>query len=164
MADAETVAQLMANSQIATQYVDLDGNPSMDIQWNPNGSVCAIEGITSPDGRILGKMGHSGGRVQNLYSNVPGEKDQGSSLPALNISNKPSKSPSKLEGLFFPIDSFFGRRAETPGRGDAFPLFCFQYIWIRSGTNPRTKKGGGRKSQKRLRHGRGRFDIPFFRI
>ncbi len=59
VADAQTVARLMANGQIATQYVDLEGNPSMDIQWNPNGSVCAIEGITSPDGRILGKMGHS---------------------------------------------------------------------------------------------------------
>ena len=47
VADAQTVARLMANGQIATQYVDLDGNPSMDIQWNPNGSVCAIEGITS---------------------------------------------------------------------------------------------------------------------
>lgn len=77
VADAETVAQLMANGQIATQYVDLDGNPSMDIQWNPNGSVCAIEGITSPDGRILGKMGHSERQGQNLYGNVPGEKDQG---------------------------------------------------------------------------------------
>lgn len=76
VADAETVAQLMANGQIATQYVDLDGNPSMDIQWNPNGSVCAIEGITSPDGRILGKMGHSERQGQNLYGNVPGEKDQ----------------------------------------------------------------------------------------
>lgn len=77
VADAETVAQLMANGQIATQYVDLGGNPSMDIQWNPNGSVCAIEGITSPDGRILGKMGHSERQGQNLYGNVPGEKDQG---------------------------------------------------------------------------------------
>ena len=76
VADAETVARLMANGQIATQYVDLDGNPSMDIQWNPNGSVCAIEGITSPDGRILGKMGHSERQGQNLYGNVPGEKDQ----------------------------------------------------------------------------------------
>lgn len=76
VADAQTVARLMANGQIATQYVDLDGNPSMDIQWNPNGSVCAIEGITSPDGRILGKMGHSERQGENLYGNVPGEKDQ----------------------------------------------------------------------------------------
>lgn len=76
VADAQTVARLMANGQIATQYVDLEGNPSMDIQWNPNGSVCAIEGITSPDGRILGKMGHSERQGENLYGNVPGEKDQ----------------------------------------------------------------------------------------
>ena len=76
VADAQTVARLMANGQIATQYVDLDGNPSMDIQWNPNGSVCAVEGITSPDGRILGKMGHSERQGENLYGNVPGEKDQ----------------------------------------------------------------------------------------
>lgn len=76
VADARTVARLMANGQIATQYVDLEGNPSMDIQWNPNGSVCAIEGITSPDGRILGKMGHSERQGENLYGNVPGEKDQ----------------------------------------------------------------------------------------
>ena len=76
VADAQTVARLMANGQIATQYVDLEGNPSMDIQWNPNGSVCAIEGLTSPDGRILGKMGHSERQGENLYGNVPGEKDQ----------------------------------------------------------------------------------------
>lgn len=76
VADAQTVARLMANGQIATQYVDLEGNPSMDIQWNPNGSVCAIEGITSPDGRILGKMSHSERQGENLYGNVPGEKDQ----------------------------------------------------------------------------------------
>ena len=76
VADAQTVARLMANGQIATQYVDLEGNPSMDIQWNPNGSVCAIEGITSPDGRILGKMGHSERQGENLYGNVPGEKNQ----------------------------------------------------------------------------------------
>lgn len=76
VADAQTVARLIANGQIATQYVDLEGNPSMDIQWNPNGSVCAIEGITSTDGRILGKMGHSERQGENLYGNVPGEKDQ----------------------------------------------------------------------------------------
>ena len=53
------VDQLIANGQIATQYVGLDGVPSMDISANPNGSVCAIEGIFSPDGRVFGKMGHS---------------------------------------------------------------------------------------------------------
>ena len=64
------------NGQIATQYVDLAGNPTMDIHFNPNTSMMAIEGITSPDGRVLGKMGHSERIGQNLYRNVPGEKDQ----------------------------------------------------------------------------------------
>ncbi len=76
MADVETVKQLAANGQIATQYVDLSGNPSSDIAYNLNGSVCAIEGITSPDGRVLGKMGHSERKGENLYKNVPFAKDQ----------------------------------------------------------------------------------------
>ena len=76
MADEETVKQLAANGQIATQYVDLGGNPSSNIAFNLNGSVCAIEGITSPDGRVLGKMGHSERKGDNLYKNVPFEKDQ----------------------------------------------------------------------------------------
>ncbi len=74
-ASEELVNQLMANGQIATQYVDLDGNPTMDTAFNPNGSVCAIEGITSPDGRVLGKMGHSERWQGGLYRNVPGEYD-----------------------------------------------------------------------------------------
>ena len=76
MADDETVRLLAANGQIATQYVDLSGKPSSDIAFNLNGSVCAIEGITSPDGRVLGKMGHSERKGENLYQNVPFEKDQ----------------------------------------------------------------------------------------
>ncbi len=76
MADIETVKALAANGQIATQYVDLDGKPSDSIAYNINGSVCAIEGITSPDGRVLGKMGHSERKGENLYKNVPFEKDQ----------------------------------------------------------------------------------------
>ena len=76
MADEETVKALAANGQIATQYVDLSGAPSADIAFNVNGSVCAIEGITSPDGRVLGKMGHSERKGENLYQNVPFEKDQ----------------------------------------------------------------------------------------
>ena len=76
MADLETVKQLAANGQIATQYVDLAGNPSEDIKYNLNGSICAIEGITSPDGRVLGKMGHSERKGDNLYKNVPFAKDQ----------------------------------------------------------------------------------------
>ncbi len=76
VADDETIKTLIANGQVATQYVDLNGNPSDDIQYNLNGSVCAIEGITSPDGRILGKMGHSERKGDNLYANVPFAKDQ----------------------------------------------------------------------------------------
>ncbi|MBQ3185894.1 MAG: phosphoribosylformylglycinamidine synthase subunit PurQ, partial [Firmicutes bacterium] len=76
IASPEQAAELMANGQVATQYVDFDGNPSMDIAFNPNGSVLAIEGITSPDGRVFGKMGHSERIGKNLYRNVIGEKDQ----------------------------------------------------------------------------------------
>ena len=75
LASSELVAQLAANGQIATQYVDLAGNPTMDAAFNPNGSVCAIEGITSPDGRVFGKMGHSERIGKDLYRNVPGEYD-----------------------------------------------------------------------------------------
>lgn len=76
MASDETIKTLIANGQIATQYVDLNGSPSDDVKYNVNGSVCAIEGITSPDGRILGKMGHSERKGNNLYKNVPFAKDQ----------------------------------------------------------------------------------------
>ena len=75
LAPEELVKQLAANGQIATQYVDLSGAPSMDTEFNPNGSICAIEGITSPDGRVLGKMGHSERVGTHLYRNVPGEYD-----------------------------------------------------------------------------------------
>ena len=75
LASEELVKQLADNGQIATQYVDLEGNPTMDAAFNPNGSVCAIEGITSPDGRVFGKMGHSERIGQGLYRNVPGEYD-----------------------------------------------------------------------------------------
>jgi len=76
VASEEMLAQLIANGQIATQYVDFDGNPSKDIAFNPNGSVAAVEGITSPDGRVLGKMGHSERRGNYVAINVPGNKDQ----------------------------------------------------------------------------------------
>ena len=69
--------ELAAKGQIVTQYVDLDGKPSMDTAFNPNGSVWAIEGICSPDGRVLGKMGHSERIGANLYRNVPGLYDMG---------------------------------------------------------------------------------------
>ncbi len=75
LASDELIHTLSANGQIATQYVDLDGTPTMDTAFNPNGSICAIEGITSPDGRVFGKMGHSERIGRNLYKNVPGEYD-----------------------------------------------------------------------------------------
>jgi phosphoribosylformylglycinamidine synthase len=71
----DLLKKLAANGQIATQYVDLAGNPTMDVNFNPNGSVWAIEGITSPDGRVFGKMGHSERIGKDLYRNVPGESD-----------------------------------------------------------------------------------------
>ena len=73
LASEELVKALAANGQIATQYVDLDGCATMDAAFNPNGSLCAIEGITSPDGRVLGKMGHTERIGKNLYRNVPGQ-------------------------------------------------------------------------------------------
>ena len=71
----ELARKLAENGQIATQYVDLQGNPTMDAAFNPNGSLFAIEGITSPDGRVLGKMGHSERIGDKLYRNVPGNYD-----------------------------------------------------------------------------------------
>ena len=71
----ELLQKLAAKGQIATQYVDLAGVPTMDVDFNPNGSVWAIEGITSPDGRVLGKMGHSERIGSALYKNVPGNYD-----------------------------------------------------------------------------------------
>jgi phosphoribosylformylglycinamidine synthase len=76
VASDEQIAQLAANGQIATQYVNLEGKATYDGEWNPNGSVAAIEGILSPDGRILGKMGHSERIGANITSNVPGAKNQ----------------------------------------------------------------------------------------
>ena len=75
IASEELIKELAANGQIITQYVDLDGNVSADIQYNPNGSYASIEGITSPDGKVLGKMGHSERIGNGLYKNVPGEFD-----------------------------------------------------------------------------------------
>jgi phosphoribosylformylglycinamidine synthase len=76
VAPASLIQQLAKNGQIATQYVDLDGNPTMDIRYNPNTSIEAIEGITSPDGRVFGKMGHSERKGSYICKNVQGEKDQ----------------------------------------------------------------------------------------
>ena len=76
VADKEILARMRVRGQIATQYVDDSGNPATQIPFNPNGSVWAVEGITSPDGRVLGKMGHSERTGRDVSRNVPGEKDQ----------------------------------------------------------------------------------------
>ena len=76
VANEDVVKKLIENGQVATQYVDLNGEPTMDQRYNPNGSVLAIEGITSPDGRVLGKMGHTERSGDELYKNVPGNKYQ----------------------------------------------------------------------------------------
>ena len=73
---AEEFAELRDNGQIFTQYVDFEGKPSMDSKYNPNGSVNAIEGITSKNGQIIGKMGHSERFEDGLFQNIPGNKDQ----------------------------------------------------------------------------------------
>lgn len=77
LADEALTRQLGERGQIATQYVDLEGRVSQDIQFNPNGSFCAVEGITSPDGRVLGKMGHAERVGKNLYQNTEGLFDMG---------------------------------------------------------------------------------------
>ncbi len=76
IASDDIIKKLAENGQIATQYVNLDNKATYDSEWNPNGSIAAIEGILSPDGRILGKMGHSERIGDNIASNVPGNKNQ----------------------------------------------------------------------------------------
>ena len=77
LATEEQIRALAENGQVITQYVDLAGVPTMDIDFNPNGSVCAVEGICSPDGRVIGKMGHSERKGHDLYRNVSGRYDMG---------------------------------------------------------------------------------------
>ncbi len=84
LAEPALIEKLASAGQIVTQYVDLDGKPSMLTDYNPNGSLCAIEGICSPDGRIFGKMGHSERVGKNLYRNVPGETDMKLFRSAIN--------------------------------------------------------------------------------
>ena len=76
VAPESVIKQLIANGQVATQYVDLSGNPTMDVAFNPNSSMYAIEGIISPDGRVLGKMGHTERLTDNVAKNVAGNKEQ----------------------------------------------------------------------------------------
>jgi phosphoribosylformylglycinamidine synthase len=75
VASEEILKNFEKTGQIATQYVDLDGEPTSDIRFNPNGSAMAIEALTSLDGRILGKMGHTERNLPGLYRNVPGKYD-----------------------------------------------------------------------------------------
>lgn len=77
VASEEWIQKLLANGQIATQYVDINGNPTMDEDYNPNGSYYAIEGITSPDGRVLGKMAHSERSREGVSINISGNQNQG---------------------------------------------------------------------------------------
>lgn len=76
VAPESVIKQLIANGQVATQYVDLSGSPTMDVAFNPNSSMYAIEGIISPDGRVLGKMGHTERLTDNVAKNVSGNKEQ----------------------------------------------------------------------------------------
>ena len=76
VAPESVIKQLIANGKVATQYVDLSGNPTMDVAFNPNSSMYAIEGIISPDGRVLGKMGHTERLTDNVAKNVSGNKEQ----------------------------------------------------------------------------------------
>jgi phosphoribosylformylglycinamidine synthase len=76
VASKEVFDRMVVGGQIATQYVDLNGEPSLHFDFNPNGSMNAVEGITSPDGRILGKMAHSERKGYKVGINIPGNKDQ----------------------------------------------------------------------------------------
>ena len=75
VASQELIKKLQENGQIMSQYVDFNGNATMDVKFNPNGSIDAIEGILSPDGRVFGKMGHSERKGYGLYKNVLGNYD-----------------------------------------------------------------------------------------
>ena len=75
VASDEVLNQLFANGQVATQYCDPEGHLTMNEEWNPNGSYCGVEGITSPDGRVLGKMAHSERRGDSVAINIYGEQD-----------------------------------------------------------------------------------------
>jgi phosphoribosylformylglycinamidine synthase len=76
VAPERLIQELIASGQVATQYVDFEGNVSLNMPFNPNGSMYGIEGITSPDGRVLGKMAHSERIGTDLYRNIPGDFDQ----------------------------------------------------------------------------------------
>ena len=157
--------QLIANGQIATQYVDLTCTPTMDLRYNPNGSVLAIEGITSPDGRVLGKMGHSERSGDELYKNVGGDKYQplfeggcellsscnSRCVPAFREGRSPSRLPCKgswpqsgLRGALPPcggsIPSPANRQAAS--RQDTGPAKCRTPPAVPGGTATSPCRGG----------------------
>ncbi|EQK91312.1 cobB/CobQ-like glutamine amidotransferase domain protein [Clostridioides difficile P30] len=76
VASEDVMRELIANGQVATQYVDFNNEATYDIEFNPNGSFYAVEGITSADGRVFGKMGHSERIGEEVYKNIIGEKEQ----------------------------------------------------------------------------------------
>ena len=84
----EKIKELFANGQVATQYVDENGKPTMAMPYNPNGSSYAIEGLVSRDGQILGKMGHTERYEKNLFKNIAGEKEQSLFRNAVNYFRK----------------------------------------------------------------------------
>ena len=84
----EEFAELRDHGQIFSQYVDLEGHPTLESPYNPNGSTAAIEGITSRNGQIIGKMGHSERTQDGLFKNVPGAKDQALFASAVNYFKK----------------------------------------------------------------------------
>ena len=84
VANDDVIKKLFENGQVATQYVDLNGDPTMNEDFNPNGSYYAIEGITSPDGRVLGKMGHSERMGRFVSNNIAGNKNQKIFLSGVN--------------------------------------------------------------------------------
>lgn len=75
-ANDDVIKKLFENGQVATQYVNLDGIPTNEFRFNPNASTCAIEGITSIDGKVFGKMGHSERAGKNIFKNITGNKEQ----------------------------------------------------------------------------------------
>lgn len=124
-------AELVANGQIASQYVDLSGKPSMAVEYNPNGSSYAVEGITSPDGRVFGKMAHFERFSEGVYRNIEGHKYQPVFKGAVSTISKKRSVPAdrkrtaagavgfprtgETHGSFFMIDLIWHRAAREAG-------------------------------------------------
>ncbi len=111
VASDEWIEKLYANGQVATQYVDAEGNPTMDEAWNPNGSRMAIEGITSEDGRIYGKMGHSERIGDGVFMNIYGDKD-------IKIFESGVKYRMAIEGITSEDGRIYGKMGHSERIGD----------------------------------------------